>query len=105
MIKGGIYQIESRELIYYIVVDVTDSYTYVYRVEWSGNTCSNSELNHYLNGNRILGFCNLDDFRCVNNNFTNIIDYGYLGTITDSNFQYLKECLKEWMRKDLRDFM
>ena len=92
---GGIYHPTANSENYYVIVRTDKQHAYLYKMEYFGEFCSNNQINSMIDENRSYGFCNLDDFRCIDFALIEYVLAGYLGTLTNTNLQYLLECFKE----------
>lgn len=56
---------------------------------------SNANINQQLEQERINCSCKKENFKCINNLFLSTIIDGYLGFLSQSNLDYLRQNLKK----------
>lgn len=95
---GGIYNVaNSKDLIFLILLYVKEKSVFVYMLETNSTTkiCSNKDINKQIAMFELNNDYNHNDFIFLDLIFFNTITDGYLGQITDKNFEYLDKLFQE----------
>ena len=95
---GGIYNVaNSKDLIFLILLYVKEPYVFTYMLEENSTTkiCSNKDINKQIDMIELNNDYNYDGFMYLDQVFFNTIIDGYLGQITDKNFEYLDKLFQE----------